>query len=268
MRHKPKKSLGQNFLTDKNMQEKVLRTCGFTPLDTVLEIGAGRAEMTRLIVKQVKKIYALELDRQLACDLKQDFGGSPSVEVINEDILKFQITQKFKKFPGRIKVFGNIPYYITTPIIEHLLEHRKKIESIYITVQKEVAERIVAQKQEEAYGSLSCFLQYYTTPEILLHIKRNCFTPIPGVDSCLLRLVIKRKTELSSADSKRLFKIIRAAFNQRRKALKNSLKGILAQGKIAAFLSHRQIDPLIRPEQLALSDFIALIKNKNIQNNY
>lgn len=257
MHIKPKKNLGQNFLFDKNVQRKIIAACEFAPSDTVLEIGAGNGEMTALILEKVKKLYTLEIDSRLIEKLTQDFKDRPNVKIIKQDILKFNLGRYFSK-EKKIKVFGNIPYYITTPIIERLISCRKIIDTIFITVQKEFAQRVLAHKGAKSYGSLSCFLQYYTDPCLLFIIKRGSFFPSPKVDSALLKLKVKPETALALKKEEALFRIIRAAFNQRRKILKNSLKGIVSANRLGAFFEHYRLSPNARAENLSLADFIEL----------
>lgn len=252
MHYKPKKSLGQNFLFDKNIQRKIIASCEFKTQDTVLEIGSGRGELTQAIAERVNAVCALEIDAGL-CEILQDsLKNYPNVEIVNRDILKFNIKRHFSK------VIGNIPYYITTPIIEHLLEHRDKIDTIFITVQKEFAARITAEAGSKEYGALSCFVQYFAQAQNLFLIKKTCFSPIPKVDSCFLRLRIRKERALKLKDEQMFFKIIRAAFNKRRKTLRNSLEDIVTQEKLNVFFKAYGIDYNIRPEKLTLENFANL----------
>lgn len=228
------------------------------PLDIVLEIGAGRGELTGLIAPSVKKIYAVELDTNLCGPLKDNLKQYSNVEIINQDILKFNFRKNFGKSGNKIKLIGNIPYYIATPILEKLLEFREIIAEIYITIQKEFARRIVSKPGTKDYGSLSCFLQYYTEPKIIFSISKNCFFPAPKVDSCFVGLEIRRDYPVNLKNERALFRIIRTAFNQRRKTLRNSLKNIIPQQKLNAFFKHYNINPNIRPEDLSLSNFLNL----------
>jgi len=260
MRIKPKKSLGQNFLIDGNIRRKIISACAFSSQDIVLEIGSGRGELTRLVAEKVKKIFALEIDSRLIELLKNNLSGCKNSEVIHGDFLKFDLEGFLHKTKTKIKILGNIPYYITTPIIERCLEQKNKIEDIFITVQKEFAERVIAVPGSKKFGSLSCFIQYYTLPEILFTIKKNSFFPVPKVDSSFLRLSILEAPSVTVEDEERFFKIIRAAFNKRRKTLKNSLKGTVPEEKLKQFFKEFKIDPLIRPECLSLQHFAALSK--------
>ncbi len=259
---KPKKSLGQNFLTDKNIQRKIILACGLNRGDIILEIGAGRGELTQLIAQEARQVYALEIDWRLSDILKDNLRNYSNVKIICQDILKWDLDSLSvdQEFSGnnKLKVVGNIPYYITTPIIEYLLRYRDKIDSVFLTVQKELAERITAVYGSKRYSAFSCFLQYYTLPEILFTIKNNCFRPVPKVDSCFLKLTIREKPAVEVKNEVLLFTIIRAAFNQRRKILRNSLEGIIPRDKLENFFAEFKISYNIRPEQLSLQDFAGL----------
>lgn len=259
---KPKKSLGQNFLQDQNIQRKIIDACDFQPSDRVLEIGAGTGVLTGLIASNVSRVYALEIDRSLNAVLARNLKAYNNVRIINQDILKFDL-DKLKDGAGKIKVFGNIPYYITSPIIEHLLRFRHKIEVIFLTVQKEFGQRMVALPGSKDYGSFSCFVQYYTEPKILFAIKKNSFNPAPKVDSCFLRLAIRQNPAVAVDNEELLFKIIRTAFQQRRKTLKNSLKSIVPKEKLQEFFKRYKINPKIRPEDLSLQSFANLLNSLN-----
>lgn len=261
MRIKPKKSLGQNFLIDENIRRKIIACLELKPSDIVLEIGSGRGELTALIAQRTAKLYALEIDNELCIQLKSNLKGYSNAVIINKDILEFNLKKHFSRLGyknSRIKVFGNIPYYICSPIIEHLLKYREKIESIFITVQREFARRITASPGSKEYGAFSCFVQYYTQAKIVLNIKKTCFFPKPKVDSSLLRLSVRLNPSVHLKDEGLFFKIIRAAFNQRRKILRNSLKEIIPPGKLEEFFEKYGIDSKIRPEDLSLEDFAHL----------
>lgn len=249
---KPKKKLGQNFLLDKNIQHKIIAACDFKSVDCVLEIGAGRGELTKLIAEKVAKVYALEIDPDLCGFLKEHLKEYKNVIIVNQDILKFNFKTYFK---NRVKVLGNIPYYISTAIIEHLFKFRQKIETAFITVQKEFAARITAVPGSKDYGSLSCFVQYYANPKRLFIIKKNSFFPAPKVDSAFLKIEMKREASFKPKEEELLFKIIRQAFAQRRKTLRNSLRETVSKPKLGKFFAKYNINPNIRPEDLTLSDF-------------
>lgn len=255
MRAKPKKSLGQNFLVDGNIRRKIVAACGFTGNDIVLEVGSGSAQMTPLIAERVKKLYAVEIDRRLIDPLTEKTKAYPNVNIINADILKFDLNSIPLPAGSRIKVFGNIPYYITTPIIERVFDFRDIIIEAYLLVQKEFCRRITAASGGKEYGSFSCFVQYYSKAESLFDVKKNSFYPVPKVDSSLLKLSLKREAQLKPEEEELLFKIIRAGFNKRRKTLRNSLKGVIEEEKLERFFKTCGFKSDIRPEQLSLGDF-------------
>ena len=259
MRIKPKKRLGQNFLVNKNIRGKIAGLLGLTHSDTVLEIGAGRGELTRLIAQKAKKVIALEIDPCLCAILRDNLNGLSNVEIINRDVLKFDLDSRLPKPGGKLKVFGNIPYYISTPIIERFFEHRDRIDSIFITVQKEFARRMCAKPGSKDYGAFSCFVQYYSEPKMLLEISKGSFFPVPKVDSCLVRLKMRDKPAVDAQDEALLFKVIRSAFNQRRKILRNSLQGVIFEAKLEEFFRKYGIERNIRPERLSLHDFACLV---------
>ncbi|MDI6759117.1 MAG: 16S rRNA (adenine(1518)-N(6)/adenine(1519)-N(6))-dimethyltransferase RsmA, partial [Candidatus Omnitrophota bacterium] len=258
MNIRPKKRLGQNFLVDKNIQRKIINACDFKDSDTVLEIGSGRGELTTLIAERVNKIFALEIDPYLCESLKNNLKDFLSAQVIRQDVLKFNLKKYFCRAKQRIRVFGNIPYYISSPIIEHLIKFRDKISDIFITVQKEFALRMIASPGSKKYGSFTIFTQYYTEPKIVFVIKKNSFYPVPKVDSILLNIKIRQNPAINVKDEKLFFKITRGAFNQRRKTLRNSLLGIISAQSLEQFFDKYNISKHSRPETLSLQDFANL----------
>lgn len=260
MHIKPKKNLGQNFLVDGNIQRKIIAACSLQPKDNILEIGAGSGLLTGLLAAKAASVYALEIDAQLTRILKEKFSNYKNIKIINQDILKFNFKRYFSVFVNKPKVIGNIPYYITTPIIEYLIKQRANISTIFLTVQKEFAKRITASTGSKDYGSFSCFVQYYFKPKALFFIKKGCFRPMPKVDSCFLELKVREKPEVKVKDEKLLFRVIRLAFNQRRKALRNSLKRIIAQKNLEQFFKkYRHLSVNARAEELSLADFANLL---------
>lgn len=260
MQIKPKKKLGQNFLLDRNIQRKIIAACGFKNTGIAVELGAGRGELTGLIAGAVKKVFAIEIDSDLCGIARGVLKEFRNVEIINADILKFDFRKFFKE--SKVTVIGNIPYYISSPIIERLLKFRDNIIEAFVTVQKEFARRMAAPSGSRDYGSFSCFVQYYAEPKIIFNIKKNSFFPVPKVDSSLVRLKMRKEPAVYVKDEKLFFKIIRGAFNKRRKTLKNSLEGIVSQDELKGYFSRYSIDPNIRPEQFTLEDFA------NIQKKY
>ncbi|MCX5697811.1 MAG: 16S rRNA (adenine(1518)-N(6)/adenine(1519)-N(6))-dimethyltransferase RsmA [Candidatus Omnitrophica bacterium] len=259
MHIKPKKSLGQNFLIDPNIRRKIIQSCELLPTDTVLEIGSGRGELTKSLAGQVKRVVALELDGRLIETLENNLRDYPNVSILNTDVLKVDLGPVINNIgKGELVVIGNIPYYITTPIIERLFSYKDAIDRIFLTVQKEFARRIAAPPGSKEYGAFSCFVQYHAIPEILFTIKRTCFRPAPKPDSAFIKLTVLSSPPFKVKDEARLFKIIRLAFGQRRKTLRNSLEPIVPQEKLRRFFEDSSFDRNIRPEDLSLEDFIRL----------
>ena len=249
----PKKSLGQNFLVNTNIAERIVDSCHLTSADIVLEIGPGRGALTYGLAQQCKKILAIEKDKALAEQLQRDFKDS-NVHVINDDILKYP----FETLPNNIKIIGNLPYNIATPIIEKIIEHRHKFQELYITVQLEYGQRIVARPNTKSYGSFSCYVQYHMEPKILFKIKNSAFAPIPKVQSCFIRLDILNQPKQKADNSDFLFKVIRSCFGQRRKTIQNSLASILDKERIPHLLKILNINPKLRAENLSLEDYIKI----------
>ncbi|MDD5476762.1 MAG: 16S rRNA (adenine(1518)-N(6)/adenine(1519)-N(6))-dimethyltransferase RsmA [Candidatus Omnitrophica bacterium] len=257
---KPKKSLGQNFLTDKNIQQKIIRACGLADEDIILEIGAGLGDFTAQLAACTKKVYALEIDQRLYPSLEQNLSARNNCKIIKSDILKFEINKflQEEKIKQKIKVIGNIPYYISSPIIEHLINYRNNIGEVFMTVQKEFGRRVCAGPGSKEYGSFSCFVQYYAQCRILFEINKRCFKPVPKVDSSFLSLKFREKPPVKVEDEAAFFKLIRTAFNQRRKTLRNSLEGLLELQELERLLDSAGINRNVRPEDLSLGEFAKL----------
>jgi 16S rRNA (adenine1518-N6/adenine1519-N6)-dimethyltransferase len=249
-----KKNLGQNFLTDIRIQKKIIQACDLKIEDTVVEIGPGSGVLTRLIAPKVKRLICVETDRDLIGPLRDCFGNS--VEVVHADFLKWDMGH----LPSGVKVIGNIPYYISTPIVEKLIADRTKFSAAFLTVQLEFGQRLTAKSGGKDYGSLSCFVQYYADIKMLFKIKNTCFKPAPKVDSCFLRLMMRPYQQELVFDEEFLFKLIQMAFQQRRKNIVNSLKGLVAKEKLEESLKALGINLSARPENLTLSNYIALSK--------
>src|SRR5699024_4418281 len=218
------KSLGQNFLVDGNIVRKICEEGNITKEDNVLEIGPGIGTLTEELSLRAKKVVAIELDDKLLPILSNTLKDYSNVEIIHGDVLKVNlkkiIEEKFNA--GDIKVVANLPYYITTPIIGRLIEEELGLDSIIVMVQKEVADRIIATPGNKDFSSLSVFVQYYTDPEIILKVPKSVFMPRPKVDSAVLKLNLK-KEKINLENKELFFKIVKLAFNQRRKTLVNSL---------------------------------------------
>jgi len=257
----PLKRLGENYLIDGNIKDKIIRESCLSKNDTVLEIGPGLGALTMDLAKAAARVFAVEMDKKAIAILNELAGGEyPNLEVFNGDILKFDL--KKISSGGGIKVVGNLPYYITTPIIEYLIANRHFIASVVIMVQKEVASRLLTGPGTKDYSSISCFIQYFMLPEYIYTVKKTSFFPSPDVDSSILRLTVPDKPSVDVKNEEKFFKIIRGAFNQRRKSIINSIAREqvldMPKEKLSAVLTGIGIDPAARPETLSLSQFAAI----------
>lgn len=265
------KKYGQNFLIDSNMLEKIIHEAGITKEDTVLEIGPGIGTMTQYLCENAGKVIAVEIDKNLIPILTEDtLKDYDNVRVINEDILKVDINALVKEENNGkpIKVVANLPYYITTPIVMGLFESHVPIDSITIMVQKEVADRMQVGPGTKDYGALSLAVQYYAKPEIVAVVPPECFMPRPNVSSAVIRLKRHSEAPVKVDNEKLMFTIIRAAFNQRRKTLQNSINNApdlhISKEKVFSALEEMKLSPTVRGEALDLKQFARLA---NILNN-
>lgn len=254
---RPLKSLGQNFLIDKNIKDKIIQIAELKSDDYVLEIGPGLGALTEDLANAAKKVFVVEKDKGLSQVLQKNLSPYKNVTIFCGDILKFDLNKIHSK---KIKVIGNLPYYITSPVIFHLLQFRNIIDSILITVQKEVATRMVAAPGSKNYGALTLSILFYTEPTIEMKITRGVFYPQPEINSSLIKLNIRRTSPVSVKNEKLLFNIIRAGFNQRRKTLANALSkrefsSSLSRTDIQLILERSKIDPKRRAETLSLQEF-------------
>ena len=295
---KAKRSLGQNFIRDPYIIGRIVDACGAGPLDTVVEIGPGKGALTCSLAERAGRVIAVELDSTVIPLLKGNLAGAKNVEVVNEDILKFDWSRVQpgdqrvlgSTRPGVLRVVGNLPYYITTPILLGILEKNVPAASITVMVQKEVAERIVAPPGGRDYGVLSISLQYYAECEYVLDVPAEYFDPRPKVDSAVVNLTLKKERLLRPDEEPQFFALVKAAFSQRRKTLLNSLAGaklpisagastnglsgsqntlgsqqlnssatiMLTKDRLAEALKTAGIDPQRRPETLKIEEFISL----------
>lgn len=223
------KRFGQNFLIDTHVLEKIIRAAEISGEDMVLEIGPGIGTMTQYLCENAREVIAVEIDKNLIPILTEDtLRGYNNVTVINEDILKLDLNRLVQeKNGGRpIKVVANLPYYITTPIIMGLLEKHVPLQNITVMVQREVAERMQAGPGGKDYGALSLAVQYYAEPYLAAVVPPHCFMPRPNVGSAVIRLTLHQKPPVQAENEEFLFRLIRAAFNQRRKTLVNAVSGM------------------------------------------
>ena len=257
------KRFGQNFLIDTHVLEKIVDEAGIDEDDCVLEIGPGIGTMTQYLCERAGRVIAVEIDKALIPILNDTLSSYSNVEIINEDILKVDITNLCNKYNnGRpIKVVANLPYYITTPIIMGLFESGCPLESITIMVQKEVADRMKCGPGSKDYGALSLAVQFYSNPEIVANVSPESFIPKPGVGSTVIKLTRYPKPPVEVDDEKYMFKLIRAAFNMRRKTMVNSLMSGnlgLTKEEILSAIDKLNLSPQVRGEALTLNEFAAL----------
>ncbi len=317
---KAKKALGQNFISDPQIIEAIVGASQAGPFDTVVEIGPGKGALTCSLAERAARVIAVELDSSVILLLKGNLAGAKNVEVVNEDILKFDWSRvcgaAAKEGAGKcdankaegvapatenqcaqassgqnhcnsgvLRIIGNLPYYITTPILLGILEKDVPAESITVMVQKEVAERIVAPPGGRDRGVLSVSLQYYADCEKVLDVPAEYFDPRPKVDSAVVHMRLKKQRLLAGAEEQKFFAVVKAAFSQRRKTLLNSLTGamigggistdgagqpggigpgsgaccpILTKSRVSEALAAAGIDPQRRPETLTIEEFKAL----------
>ncbi len=258
------KRYGQNFLIDTHVLDKIISSAQITKDDFVVEIGPGIGTMTQYLASSARQVAAIEIDKALIPILEDTLGEYENVEIINEDVLKVDLRRLAEeKNQGRpVKVVANLPYYITTPIIMGLFEKHVPLESITIMVQKEVADRMRVGPGTKDYGALSLAVQYYAEPLLVANVPPNCFMPRPRVGSAVIRLNRYEKPPVEVKNEAGMFALIRAAFNQRRKTLLNSLSNSqelsFTKEELAEALEKLGWPQGIRGEALTLEEFAAL----------
>ncbi|MBI3991390.1 MAG: ribosomal RNA small subunit methyltransferase A [Candidatus Omnitrophica bacterium] len=256
---RPKKHLAQHYLTDKNIARKIVEESGIGISDFAVEIGPGRGILTEELVKVAKEVTGVEIDAGNAGYLKERFSGIEKLKIVCQDFLKFDLKAEYLKNEQKLKIIGNLPYNITTPILFYLFERRVFIKGATIMVQKEVANRIVAKPGTKAYGILSIAVQFYAAPSVILQVKHDAFYPKPKVDSAVLKLDFLEEPPVKISDADLFFRIVKASFNQRRKIILNALAsaGILDLDKDAwnLIIKKAGFDSRIRGEALSMEDF-------------
>ena len=218
----PKKSLGQNFLRDTNITRKIINSLELDSKDVVLEIGPGEGALTNYLVEKAERIIAVEVDKRCIELLTEKFGSK--IKIIDKDILKVSIEEIYKEEKIKIRVVGNIPYYITSAILFHIFDSSKYVKNFTAMMQKEVAKRLVAKPKTKDYGILSVMAQYFSSPKILFDVSRSCFYPMPNVTSSVVRLELEKSNVIRAIDENIFRTIVRGTFNTRRKTLRNGLK--------------------------------------------
>lgn len=256
----PKKSLGQNFLCDKNISRKIVSSLALTKDDFVVEIGPGQGALTELLIKETDKFLAIEIDSRCVKILNEKFGDG--VEVLNKDFLELSIPLIQKKYKNKIKFVGNIPYNITSQILFHIFENANVVKSFTAMMQKEVASRLIAKPKTKEYGILSVMTQYYSNPKILFDVSKNCFFPKPKVTSSVVEIDFQFSKTKKAIDEKLFKNLVRKTFNTRRKTLRNGLKNLNLPDTVLS-LAKDFLD--LRPEELSPNDFV-LLSNKLSEN--
>lgn len=265
----PSRSLGQNFLTDGWVLQKIAEAAELTPNDTVLEIGPGLGSLTSYLAEDAGCVVAVEIDKRLVQVLHDLLIGYRNVHIINADILRLDLKKELAPFMTSpdgtlrsLKVVANLPYYITTPVIMKLLEDGLEAECMVIMVQKEVAARMMAKPGGKDYGALSVSVGYYSRPTVITDVPPDCFTPRPGVDSTVVRLDLYKTPPVELKDRDLFFKVVKAAFGQRRKTLLNALSnaGYIGIGKdqVRLLLEKAGIEEMQRGETLSIQQFARL----------
>ena len=252
-----RKNYGQNFLIDSHVIDKVIDASEIDKDTEVLEIGPGIGTLTEYLAEAAKSVTAVEIDDKLIPILEKNLSKYDNVKIIHGDILKQNIAELFE---GRhFKIVANLPYYITTPIIMELLESRVPADSITVMIQKEVADRMQASPGTKDYGALSLAVQYYSEPYLAANVPPNCFMPRPNVASAVIRLRRREEPPVEVEDERLMFRLIRAAFNQRRKTLANAIKNFegmtFSREDVENALTASGIDTRIRGEALGLKEF-------------
>lgn len=258
------KRYGQNFLTDTHVIDKIMDAAGLTKEDYVIEIGPGIGSMTQYLCERAGRVTAVEIDRELIPILNETLKDYDNIRIINDDILKLDLNKLINEENGGrpAKIVANLPYYITTPIIMGLLEGHVPVSSITVMVQKEVAERMQAGPGSKDYGALSLAVNYYSFPRIAANVPPNCFIPRPKVGSAVINLDVYDEPRVRVKDEELMFKLIRAAFNQRRKTLTNSISNAesldFSKQEVSAALAEMGLPESVRGEALTLEQFALL----------
>jgi 16S rRNA (adenine1518-N6/adenine1519-N6)-dimethyltransferase len=252
--------LGQHFLADPAVRERIRASLPLRPNDIWLEIGAGHGEMTQHLVGEGRRVIAVESDPHLAEDLKKRQREWPGMSLVEGGILTLELAYNGL---SAFHVYGNIPYYITSPILHHLFNFAPNIRSIHVVLQLEVAERIVSRPKRKSYGYLSALCQFYARPEIILEIPPAAFRPPPKVRSALVSMSLPGEREnlgVAPEDEARFLEFVQLCFAQKRKTLRNNLRSLAPPAHLAATLAAAGLRADARAEQLALSDFAALFR--------
>lgn len=256
------KKYGQNFIGDPALLERIATVCDWQPGDRALEIGPGAGTLTRAIAREAEEVLAIEIDRRLAPLLEETLADCANVHLVFTDALKADLDALMRDtlgWDGRYKLIANLPYYITTPLIMHVLEDSEKVSELIIMVQKEVGERLCAAPRSKAYGAVTVMVQYAATVARAFDVGRHAFVPAPEVDSTILHLIPYEKRPIQAQSDAVLRRVVKAAFSQRRKTLRNSLSSLgCDKALIKQALEAASIEDSRRAETLSVAEFVAL----------
>ncbi len=252
--HRPRKRFGQHFLHDRHTLQRIVDAIAPRPEDHLIEIGPGRGALTFLLMQRLPRLTAIEVDRDLARYLRDEAARRDGeLQLINEDALKFDFSQLANE-PRSLRVVGNLPYNISTPLIFHLIEAIDSLRDLHFLLQKEVVDRLAAQPGSKAYGRLSVMTQYHCHAERLFDVPPGAFQPPPKVDSAVVRLIPHQSPPVTAVEPAHFQALVQQAFSQRRKTLRKSLKQLATREDF----QHAGIDSSQRPEQLAVQEFVEL----------
>ncbi len=259
------KALGQNFIINPSVCPKMAELCGADENTGVIEIGTGIGVLTAELCKRAKKVVAIELDTRLLPVLEETLSDYGNFEVVNADVMKVDLHALIKeKFDGmKVVVCANLPYYITSPVITMLLENNLPVEAVTVMIQKEAADRLCTPVGSRESGAITVCTNYYSVPKQLFNVSRGSFMPAPNVDSTVIRLDIRKEPAVKVRDEKKFFRIVKAAFAQRRKTVVNSVSSSLGipKAQIIAALEQSGLDASIRAEKLTMDDFACLCES-------
>ena len=259
-----KKKFGQNFLTDHNILTKITETADLSKEVNVIEIGPGIGSLTQYLLEEAAEVMAFEIDKSLIPILEETMAPYDNFTLVSEDILKVDLLSEIQKFKNPnlpIKVVANLPYYITTPILMHLIESKIPFSEFVVMMQKEVADRIAARPKTKAYGSLSIAVQYYMEASVAFIVPRTVFIPAPNVDSAILKMVRREEPLVEVEEIRWFFKTMHSSFVHRRKTLMNNMQaafGKESKPEIEKLLAQAEISPTIRGEALSIEEFAKL----------
>ncbi|MFC1752207.1 16S rRNA (adenine(1518)-N(6)/adenine(1519)-N(6))-dimethyltransferase RsmA [Thermoproteota archaeon] len=260
----PKKRLGQSFLIEKNITQKIIKAASLDSDSIVLEIGPGKGILTQELCFNAKEVIAVEIDSKLYETLKMGLSDIGNLRLLNQDILALDLKKLLRKIGIRrkISIVANIPYRITTPILEYVFKNIELLTGVYLMVQREFALRLVARPDTKEYSSITCFTQFHCEPKLLFPVKRTCFRPQPRVDSYFIKLSVRERSQylklIKPGNSELLFKVVNTAFSQRRKRILNSLSRFIEKDKLFTILSKLEIDSNLRAENLSLKDYMRI----------